>query len=148
MIGNKSACWTFLALALSLGGLLFAQGPSAKATPRENYVGSELYRVYCATCHGVSAKGDGSLADHLRFRPPDLTLIAKRNDGKWSAEKVSRMIDGREPIKGHGGPDMPVWGDAFKSTSQGFDAESVKAKIQALVAYLESLQEGPVKQEK
>jgi mono/diheme cytochrome c family protein len=146
--GYKSVCGSFLALALLLAGSLLAEEAATKAKAKENYVGSELYRVYCATCHGVSAKGDGSLAAHLRFRPPDLTLIAKRDDGKWNAEKVARMIDGRDPIKGHGGPDMPVWGDAFKSTSQGFDEESVKAKVQALVAHLASLQEGPVKTEK
>ena len=148
MIGYKSAGGSFLALTLLLAVPSFAEEPAAKAKAKDNYVGSEVYRVYCATCHGVAARGDGSLAAHLRFRPPDLTLIAKRDDGKWNADKVARMIDGRDPVKGHGGPDMPVWGDAFKSTSQGFDEESVKARIHALVAHLASLQEGPIKSEK
>jgi mono/diheme cytochrome c family protein len=148
VIRDKGTCRLFLALGLWLAGPLFAQEIGGKATPGENYVGSDLYKVYCASCHGVSAKGDGPLAAQLRSRPPDLTLIAKRDDGKWNADKVARMVDGRESVKGHGGPDMPVWGDAFKSTSQGKDEESVKAKVQALVAHLASLQEGPVKTEK
>src|SRR5437867_13052073 len=76
--------------------------------------GDALFKTYCGSCHGKSAKGDGPLADALRFRPADLTLIAKRNGGKFDADKVYRMIDGRESVKGHGGTDMPVWGDAFK----------------------------------
>ncbi len=145
MIGNMSARWRFLALVLLSASSLFAEEPNPKPTPKENYVGSDLFRVYCATCHGASARGDGALANHLRFRPPDLTLIAMRNDGKWDADKVARMVDGRDPVKGHGGPDMPVWGDAFKSSREGFDEESVKARIRALVEYLASLQEPAAK---
>src|SRR5947209_6201754 len=76
--------------------------------------GDALFKTYCGSCHGKSAKGDGPLADALRFRPADLTLIAKRNGGKFDADKVYRTIDGRDLVKGHGGTDMPVWGDAFK----------------------------------
>src|SRR5438128_11787607 len=76
--------------------------------------GGELVKTYCASCHGKSAKGDGPLAESLRYRPADLTLIAKRNGGKFDPEKVYRIVDGREPVKDHGGTDMPVWGDAFK----------------------------------
>jgi len=102
--------------------------------------GDSLFKTYCATCHGPSAKGDGPLADHLRFRPPDLSLFAKRNGGKFAADKVERIIDGRAPLKGHGGPDMPVWGDAFKNSSAGYSEAAVKARIKALVEFLEGLQ--------
>src|SRR5678816_3800143 len=70
--------------------------------------GGSLFRTYCASCHGKEGKGDGPLAENLRFRPPDLTLLAKGNKGEFDAAKVHRIIDGREPVKGHGGPDMPV----------------------------------------
>jgi len=102
--------------------------------------GSAVYRTYCASCHGADAKGDGPLAEHLRFRPPDLTLIAKRNGGTYSAEKVYRIIDGRNPVKGHGGPEMPVWGDAFKNVTEGYKEDDVKVKIEALVDHLKSIQ--------
>lgn len=148
MTGSLPPRVTVLALTLLLVGPGVAQDSRPKAPQKEEYVGSALFRTYCATCHGLSAKGDGPLADHLRFRPPDLTLIAKRNDGKWDADKAARIIDGREPVKGHGGPDMPVWGDAFKSTRDGYGEESVKDRIQALVDYLASLQEGSSKPQK
>ena len=50
------------------------------------------------------------------------------------------QFDGREKVPGHGGPDMPVWGDAFLRTSDTSDEASVKHRIGALVDYLETLQ--------
>jgi len=102
--------------------------------------GASLFKTYCASCHGKAAKGDGPLAEHLRFRPPDLTLIAKRNGGKFDADKVYSIIDGREPVKGHGGTDMPVWGDAFKRSGEGYSEKAVKERIEALVEHLRSVQ--------
>jgi mono/diheme cytochrome c family protein len=102
--------------------------------------GDQLFKTYCASCHGKSAKGDGPLADSLRFRPADLTLIAKRNGGKFDPDKVYHIVDGREPVKGHGGTDMPVWGDAFKRSVEGYSEKAVKERIQALVDYLKSIQ--------
>jgi mono/diheme cytochrome c family protein len=102
--------------------------------------GDALFKTYCGSCHGKSAKGDGPLADSLRFRPPDLTLIAKRNKGKFETDKVYRIVDGREPVKSHGGPDMPVWGDAFKRSGEGYSEKAVKTRIEAIVEYLKTIQ--------
>jgi mono/diheme cytochrome c family protein len=102
--------------------------------------GSAIYRSYCAVCHGPDAKGNGPLAENLRVLPPDLTLLAKRNGGSYPDEKVYRIIDGRNPVKGHGGPEMPVWGDAFKGLHEGYSEAKVKEKIGALVEYLKSIQ--------
>ena len=107
--------------------------PGGKGAP-------DVYRTYCATCHGVSARGDGPLAAHLRFAPPDLTLLAKRNGGRFDDDEVHRIIDGRRAVKGHGGPDMPVWGDAFKRSRDGYSEEAIKARIDGLVTHLRSLQ--------
>lgn len=102
--------------------------------------GEALFKTYCGSCHGKSATGDGPLAASLRFQPADLTRIAKRNGGKFDSDKVHRTIDGRDAIKGHGGSDMPVWGDAFKRSDEGYSEKSVKARIQAIVDYLKSIQ--------
>ena len=102
--------------------------------------GSSVFKTYCSSCHGPQARGDGPLAEHLRVRPADLTLIAKRNGGEFPSAKVHKMIDGRAAVKGHGGSDMPVWGDAFKSSHDGYSEEKVKEKIAALVEHLEALQ--------
>lgn len=101
--------------------------------------GSSLFKTYCATCHGVEARGDGPLADQLRVRPPDLTLLAKRN-GAFDREKVRRIVDGRNPVKGHGGADMPTWGDVFKRAEEGYSEKKALQRIEDLVDYLASLQ--------
>jgi mono/diheme cytochrome c family protein len=113
------------------------------ARAEDAYVGSDVFKTYCASCHGPSAKGDGPLAATLRVRPPDLTLIAKRMGGTFHADKVRKIIDGRDPVKGHGGADMPIWGDAFKSSRNGYSEEAVKARIGALVEFLGEIQEKP-----
>lgn len=140
-----TSTWTFrgfraavIVTGLSLAGVLLAARADAQTTSAAT--GDYLYRTYCAACHGPNAKGDGPLADSMRRRPADLTEIAKRNKGVFAADEVFRIIDGRTPVKGHGGPDMPVWGDAFARSVDGGDPALVAARIKALVAYLESIQ--------
>ncbi len=123
---------------VTIPGIGVGQGTE---TPVQQVSGSYTYRTYCATCHGEKGKGDGPLAESLRFHPPDLTRLARRNGGTFPASKVTRIVDGRDPVGGHGGPDMPVWGDAFKNAEAGFDDEQVKQKIQSVVAHLEKIQE-------
>jgi mono/diheme cytochrome c family protein len=112
----------------------------AQGSPIQGVSGAYAYRTHCATCHGADGKGDGPLAENLRFHPPDLTLIAKRNGGEFPVDKVHRIVDGRRPLKGHGGPDMPVWGDAFKDADTGYDDARVREKIRSVVDYVRTLQ--------
>ena len=134
-------------LAVTFGVLMLAGFAAAQATgpieqgAREAPVGSNLFRTYCATCHGASGRGDGPIAAYLRKPPADLTQFAKRNGDLYPSELVFRIIDGRNPLKGHGGGDMPVWGDAFARTSEAGDEASVRERIQALVKHLETIQE-------
>ena len=115
--------------------------PQDRSSSSSAAAGRRTYRVYCAVCHGQGGKGDGPLAESLRSTPPDLTLIARDNGGEYPTEQVARIIDGREPILGHGGPDMPVWGDAFKNAETGFDDDKVRLKIRSVVDYVAKLQE-------
>jgi mono/diheme cytochrome c family protein len=125
-------------LAVSALGSAAISGAAAQETAPQRTDGSTLFRTYCGSCHGAGAQGDGPLAEHLRARPPDLTQIAKRGGGEFPADQVRQIIDGREPLEGHGGGDMPVWGDAFQHAGGGAgDAES---RIHALVEYLKSIQ--------
>jgi mono/diheme cytochrome c family protein len=110
------------------------------ATSASNTAGSQLFRTYCASCHGANARGNGPLADTLRRMPPDLTKFTARNGGVFPSERVHRIIDGRE-VRAHGDTEMPIWGDAFKSTRDGLTPASAKARIDAIVAYLEAIQE-------
>jgi len=116
-----------------------ASGQSGEAGVRK-VSGSYVFRTYCGSCHGEKGRGDGPLAQSLRFAPSDLTKISTRSGGDFPAEQVYQIIDGRKPVQGHGGPDMPVWGDAFKNVDSGFDEQAVEQKIQALVDFLKSIQ--------
>mgnify|MGYP001814431081 FL=1 len=130
-----------LGTAFVLVGLALGGSAQDRSSPTYGVSGSYTYRTHCASCHGLKGKGDGPLAENLRFFPPDLARLARRNGGKYPAENVARIVDGRNPIDGHGGPDMPVWGDAFKNLETGFDDEKVRLKIQSVVDYLKTLQE-------
>ena len=102
--------------------------------------GPSVFRTYCASCHGADGKGEGPLAESLRFHPPDLTLIASRRGGDYPTEEVHRIVDGRRPLRGHGGPDMPIWGDAFRSAETGYDDVTATEKIRSVVEYVRTLQ--------
>jgi mono/diheme cytochrome c family protein len=130
-----------LALAGGLATLPATGTDQGEESPTYGVAGAYTYRTYCATCHGEKGKGDGPMAENLRFFPPDLTKMAKRNGGKFPTKKVVRIVDGREPLDGHGGPDMPVWGDAFKNAETGFDDDKVRLKIRSVVDYVAKLQE-------
>ncbi|MFN8061915.1 MAG: c-type cytochrome [Vicinamibacterales bacterium] len=112
----------------------------AQSEGRRDFSGSEVFRTYCGACHGQSAKGDGPLAASFRRKPADLTEFAKRNGGVFDGELMAKIIDGRKDVKGHGGKDMPVWGDAFGSAIETTDESSIAARIAAVVKYLEGLQ--------
>jgi mono/diheme cytochrome c family protein len=134
------------AAATLLAALAPAQSPDKGGYDATSAVmGAATFKTYCASCHGSTAKGDGPLADQLRYIPADLTRIARRNRGSFPFEKVARIIDGREPVKGHGGTDMPVWGDAFRYSREASDDAKIKAKINELVQYLASVQEEAVR---
>ena len=116
--------------------------PAHTVQPAATPHGSSTYRTYCASCHGETARGDGPLAASLRRRPANLTEIAKRNGGVFPRTLVFTVIDGRQKVAGHGGPDMPVWGDAFRRSVEVSDDAAVASRIQSLVDYLELLQTG------
>jgi mono/diheme cytochrome c family protein len=142
-----SRCRRAVAVAAMFGvtlafGATVAWGQELPSPPvQPAYSGSDLFKTYCAACHGTSAHGDGPLAANMKKPPPDLTQFAARNGGVFPAALVAQIVDGRQPVKGHGGPDMPVWGDAFKASRLGSSEESVQARIKALVEYLERIQE-------
>ena len=102
--------------------------------------GATLFRTHCASCHGSDARGAGPMTTQLRRLPPSLTSFAMRNGGVFPAERVRRIIDGRD-IPAHGTLEMPVWGDAFRRSREGLSEEAAAARIDAIVRYLESIQE-------
>ena len=147
MIAMKTSARLLMlaALAAFTAAPASAQTPGA-APPGESRVsGKSVFTTYCASCHGESGRGNGAVAIFLRRRPADLTQIAIRNKGTFPADRVSAMIDGRQVVKVHGDSQMPVWGDAFAKSATDSDERAIKAKIDALVEYLESIQERPAR---
>ncbi len=125
---------------LATFALMVAVGCEAGESP--DMSGAGLYKEFCATCHGASGHGDGPVALSLKQPVPDLTLIAKRHGGAFSAQEVHRMIDGRSMPRAHGTADMPVWGWEF----YGYEGEDATRRrraaelIDQLVEYLRSIQ--------
>ena len=101
--------------------------------------GGDLFRFYCASCHGCDAKGKGPVAPALVNVPTDLTQLSASNGGVFPRERITAVLSGRgRPVPAHGSSDMPVWGPIFRGldTRAGYD----EIRIANLVTYLESIQ--------
>jgi mono/diheme cytochrome c family protein len=126
------ACMTIASAAVA------GQNPVVSAS---RFSGPADFQAYCAACHGTTAKGDGAIAPSLPKRPPDLTQLAKRNHDVFPGDKALKLIDGRSPGATHPGKDMPIWGDVFAKSAESGGAEATAARIEAMVKYLETIQE-------
>ena len=106
------------------------------------YTGAELYKRFCASCHGASGLGDGPVASELLAKPPDLTRITARHGGTFPEPEVRRIVDGRDIRPAHGSRDMPVWGLEFsRIEAPGTDAaRGVDTLVSRVVAHLRMLQ--------
>ena len=98
----------------------------------------DLYRSYCASCHGTEGKGDGPVAPALNSKMPDLTTIAQRNGGVFPATRVNKIISGDQIIFAHGTREMPVWGPIFHQVQE--DRDYGEVRLQNLTNYLKSIQ--------
>jgi len=135
-----------LTVAVLVGSavLLMAQGqtPVVKHVPikpTNAASGQEMFKSYCAVCHGEDAKGNGPAASAMKVPPIDLTTLAQKNSGKYPAMHVSSVVRGEADLPAHGSKDMPVWGPLFFRLSQGHEAE-VQQRIANLNQYIESVQ--------
>lgn len=115
----------------------------ARADEAPDMAGAELHQVFCASCHGKEARGDGPVAKTLKPTVPDLTRIATRNGGTFPAERIRQTIDGQNVPRAHGTRAMPVWGWDFYATNRAdpIRRERVNELIGRLVDYLASNQE-------
>jgi hypothetical protein len=109
-------------------------------------LGVTEYELSCMPCHGLDGRGDGPAGRHLTTKPADLTRIARANGGVFPADRVALIIDGRAIVAMHGSRDMPVWGERYRLPVPDAGADwqteqSAQARIDALVGFVESLQE-------
>jgi mono/diheme cytochrome c family protein len=129
-------------LLVSLGTVIVAgQGDSSNGTAkREPISGKQLYASYCAICHGVDARGGGPFSPQLKVWPPDLTQLARKNNGVFPAMHVRESIDGEFQTSAHGSREMPIWGPVFRSMAHGH-GDNAQLRINNLVNYLQALQQ-------
>src|SRR5579864_7656092 len=107
------------------------------AQPTATLNGVDLFKEYCAVCHGNGAKGDGPAADALKKKPADLTQLARKNGGAFPELHVMNYIKGQDVVAAHGSRDMPVWGTIFSQMSSNQDL--VQVRTYALLKYIEQL---------
>lgn len=137
LAGKAGACVALLVAA----GMVMAQ---ARRDP-----GERTFQTYCASCHGVSGKGDGPMVRYLVKAPTDLTLLAKNHGGVFPSLRVSDSIDGRSSheTSSHGSREMPVWGTVFRApappgTVGARDPErEARQRMVDLLEYLSRIQE-------
>ena len=130
-------------LGISLAGAILAAPPrpyQSTAAPRNPIEGKQIYRQYCASCHGVDGKGHGPASVALKHGAPDLTLLAKKNGGKFPFERVKDIIEGKENgPSAHGDREMPVWGPVFHEVESDMDFGELR--VDAVAKTLEAMQE-------
>lgn len=116
--------------------------PSGSENPFTPLIGSlrgpDLFRAYCASCHGWDGKGAGPAAAALRPKVPDLTRLTANHGGTFPEQQVRAAINGTLPVTAHGSREMPVWGPIFHQVENDVDRGNVR--IANLVSYLESIQ--------
>ena len=141
---------TRVGLCIAIAGLLFGavlagstaeQSVSGQSKPpkQDSNSGQYLYRSFCASCHGESGRGDGPASVTLKAPLADLTMIAARAGGVFRREEVTRIVDGRQPMLSHD-TEMPRWGQVLRSL-EGDNDRAIRQRIDALVKYLESMQQ-------
>ena len=141
MRSNLFAGATLIGVALVGAPVLsYAQGPD---------IGKQEYMFSCADCHGVDGKGNGPVAEYMKPKVPDLTVLAKHSGDVFPFARVYDVIDGRQVVEAHGPRDMLIWGNEFsregENRSGGYAMPQelnsyARGKIIALIGYIYSLQ--------
>jgi mono/diheme cytochrome c family protein len=142
---SKTLLWVFVFIALfaAAGALAQDQSPlTIKSAPMQQTSaasGPEMYKAYCAACHGTDGKGNGPAASALKVPPTDLTQLTKNHGGQFPSMKVVSTIEGKSDLPAHGSREMPIWGQLFWGISHGHEGE-VQQRVANLTKYIEGLQ--------
>lgn len=106
--------------------------------------GENLYRLYCAACHGPTGEGNGPTAELMTLDVTDLTGLSAANGGDFPVGRVAMQVDGRDPLLAHGGP-MPLFGSFFEGDDVALKTSAgqpilTSRPIADLVAWLRTIQ--------
>jgi mono/diheme cytochrome c family protein len=142
MSGKKAQVKILLALSVVILCFVavYSRSQARNAQLPSTYVpsGEDMYKQYCATCHGADGKGRGPSSAEFKTPLPDLTTLANRHGGKFPYAYVYDVLFwGR--LAAHGSPTMPVWGPIFRSLDKR-DDNVVRRRIENISAYLVCLQ--------
>ncbi len=132
---------SFSALIFPLAGRAQSKKPSRVLPPNPDS-GEQLYKRYCAVCHGNDLKGNGPISPEFKNPPADLTTLAQRHNGEFPDAYVGDVLRNGVNKPAHGNTEMPVWGPVFAA---GKDANTPIAttRILNLTNYIKSLQAKP-----
>jgi mono/diheme cytochrome c family protein len=112
-------CTVLFGVLILVGGATGAQGKPTVNKPLAPRAvaasGKQTYVQYCASCHGIDARGDGPAASMLKTPPSDLTTLAQRHGGKFPHKYVFDALRFGTRFVAHGSSDMPIWGPIFGS---------------------------------
>jgi hypothetical protein len=91
------------------------------------------------------------MAAYITRKIPDLSTLAKNNNGVLPVSLLIAIIAGEKELPAHGSRDMPIWGTIFRA--EGYRAEAdqypdvmvdaepyVRARILTIVDYVNRLQ--------
>lgn len=101
--------------------------------------GLQLYKRYCAVCHGNDLKANGPISPEFKNPPADLTTLAQRHEGKFPDEYVQGVLRNGVKKPAHGDTEMPIWEPLF-ATIPGTDSALVSIRIVNLTNYIKSMQ--------
>lgn len=110
--------------------------PLAKTSPVS---GKQMYGSYCAQCHGVNGKGDGSVGVSLKTQPTDLTVLSRNNGGKFPSAHIASVLQFGATDAAHRTASMPAWGPILAKMDRADSAQRL-LRISNLSRYLESMQ--------
>jgi len=137
---------TLLLALLFLAAAATAGAQSAKPVKQDQFPpdfvpsGKQMFRQYCAACHGDTAKGNGPARATLKVPAADLTTLSKRHGGEFPYDLVSNVLRFGPGLTAHGSSDMPTWGPIFQYMDN-YNQAAVQKRIKNLCDYLVTLQE-------
>jgi hypothetical protein len=111
------------------------------AYPQDADRGQIEFLLNCASCHGTDAKGSGTESAKLHLKPVDLTVLAKRNHGRF--DPLPATTKRKQKIPKRILSQMKPHEDELDSLLDlPCDSEAaIRERLLALVSYLSLVQE-------